>query len=235
MGFKCCVPACKSGYKSNDERSSTSVSFHAFPSDEKYKELWIKAIPRKDCVFGKYSRVCSKHFYYSDFQHTSLDSNPTRKKKKKTLTLRLLKSTAVPSIFNNCPMYLTVAEKKERVTSKALSSSRHELEENKIEMLEKDMFESEKIGEFIDLKNLDDMILPHGFTCLKRDNFVAFLLISNADCLSISTSLKIDLNLNVIVHHNSVLMNNKIFSHILSNSGKISSVTEVANLLATIK
>ena len=132
-------------------------------------------------------------------------------------------------------MYLTVAEKKERVTSKALSSSRHELEENKIEMLEKDMFESEKIGEFIDLKNLDDMILPHGFTCLKRDNFVAFLLISNADCLSISTSLKIDLNLIVIVHHNSVLMNNKIFSHILSNSGKISSVTEVANLLATIK
>ena len=57
----------------------------------------------------KNTYICSKHFKASDFAETSQDTNKSRKNKKAEANLnhRYLKEDIVPSIFPNCPTYLT--------------------------------------------------------------------------------------------------------------------------------
>ena len=116
MGWKCCVPNCRSGYVTKTEelhhRQTTAavlVSFHSFPVDEEARRKWLNAIHRQDFDPTKSSRICLLHFYESDFKVISSDTNESRKKVGTgTVQLRLLKQSAVPRIFTNQPTYMTV-------------------------------------------------------------------------------------------------------------------------------
>lgn len=55
MGRKCCVPACGTN-------SNLSGSIFRFPSDEKRKNEWKKAIPRDDSFNTDHAGVCILHF-----------------------------------------------------------------------------------------------------------------------------------------------------------------------------
>ena len=57
MSRKCCVPKCKSGYKTSDAR----VSLYRFPSNEQERIKWIHAIPRTNLSVNKNSVVCRLH------------------------------------------------------------------------------------------------------------------------------------------------------------------------------
>ena len=47
MGWKCCVPNCRSGYNDPDALPGPSnLSFHKFPADPGLKQDWTRAIPR---------------------------------------------------------------------------------------------------------------------------------------------------------------------------------------------
>ena len=66
-----------------------NISFLKFPSDKISRDKWILAIRRdvgRYFSITKNTRVCSRHFKESDFERSL-----TRK--------RILKATAVPSIF----------------------------------------------------------------------------------------------------------------------------------------
>ncbi|CAN7997394.1 unnamed protein product [Ixodes hexagonus] len=89
----CCVPLCKSEYKS---KKDGGLSFHEFPVTH-LREQWIRAISRKGPDNALWqpngrSRVCSLHFKDDDYKQC----NNIR---------RLLKPTAVPSIFPGYPWY----------------------------------------------------------------------------------------------------------------------------------
>lgn len=89
----CCVPFCTSEYK--DKRSST-ISFHEFPVSD-VREEWIRIIARRAEDGSLWqpnarSKVCSIHFKKEDF-------------KENMAVRRLLKPTAVPSIFPGYPWY----------------------------------------------------------------------------------------------------------------------------------
>ena len=135
MGWKCCVPACRSGYA----KSSESVSFHSFPKSVGMREVWLKAIHRSDFVIASYSRVCSRHFVKSDFKTVSADCNPTRLKSTEPLKLNLLKPGSVPSIFCGQPFYLTKNKVEPRKTKSATASQRFEKGANRIQQM-KDQF-----------------------------------------------------------------------------------------------
>ena len=61
--FKLCdVPQCK-------KRQCGSVSFYQFPSDEKLKKKWLKALKMQYTTPGM--RICHRHFLKSDFFPTS--------------------------------------------------------------------------------------------------------------------------------------------------------------------
>ena len=86
MAQNCCVPLCtKKTYRENEMK----ISFHKFPSNKSSRDERIRTI-RRDV--GRYfsttknTRVCSRYFQESDFERSLAGK-------------RILKATAVPSIF----------------------------------------------------------------------------------------------------------------------------------------
>ena len=100
MGRKCCAPKCRSGYKG---KSKDGISMHKFRAE------WKSNFPRGDWKVTDQTFICSKHFTASDFITERRDSNTTRSTKKKDTELkyRFLKDDAYPTIYPNCPQYLS--------------------------------------------------------------------------------------------------------------------------------
>ncbi|KAG8174152.1 hypothetical protein JTE90_011984 [Oedothorax gibbosus] len=59
---KCCVPCCRSNYKTE----TTLTTTFGFPKNEELKKKWISSINRKDFLPGSTAAVCINHF---DEQH----------------------------------------------------------------------------------------------------------------------------------------------------------------------
>ena len=57
MVNKCCVPNCKSGYRSSVGKFAT----FKFPKDQELRNTWIRSIPR-DFNISKHTVVCELHF-----------------------------------------------------------------------------------------------------------------------------------------------------------------------------
>ena len=72
MVYTCCVPSCKTGYKS--EKNSKKHTLFGFP-----KQNWIAAIPCKNWVINKNHKVCSKHFLSDNIQIISVGSHDKRR------------------------------------------------------------------------------------------------------------------------------------------------------------
>ncbi|KAH6932804.1 hypothetical protein HPB50_009642 [Hyalomma asiaticum] len=106
MGKKCFVRNCNSGYLTCAER----VSLFKAPHELERLEKWRRVIPRADRVLQPTDHVCAKHFQdevISTAYHTEYKGNVLLHAPKKPV----LSPEAVPSIFPNCPKYLTVPQK----------------------------------------------------------------------------------------------------------------------------
>ncbi|KAM9033647.1 THAP domain-containing protein 4 isoform X1 [Sarcophilus harrisii] len=83
----CCAAANCSNRQGKGEKRA--VSFHRFPlKDSKRLIQWLKAVQRENWTPTKYSFLCSEHFTKDSFSKRLEDQH------------RLLKPTAVPSIFH---------------------------------------------------------------------------------------------------------------------------------------
>ncbi|KAJ8286843.1 hypothetical protein GJAV_G00043940 [Gymnothorax javanicus] len=106
MVSTCCAVGCV-----NRADGRKEISFHRIPSDKQRKRLWVRAIKRIDAVTkklwvpSKYDVLCSEHFREDDF-YTS-----------KHRHLKMLKKTAVPSVFSWKP------ERNSRPVSSRLSAA----------------------------------------------------------------------------------------------------------------
>ena len=110
MGWKCCVPSCKSGYDSQATPPTVKLAFYRFPPEPGIRHTWIRNISRSEQEPNDYSRVCSIHFKDSDFQTERTDKRFKSKKnsgqtRPAELQRRLLLQDAVPSVFPNLPKY----------------------------------------------------------------------------------------------------------------------------------
>ena len=96
MPLKCCVPGCKSNYKTEGE---TYVTVFKFPTDEELCKKWIKNIPRDNWVPTKYSAVCVKHFPESAISRSEKFRYSNGDWKEFTRKSPVLEPEAVPQIF----------------------------------------------------------------------------------------------------------------------------------------
>ena len=181
------------------------------------------------------SRVCSKHFYESDFKEKCEDSNVSRAKNK-TLTLRRLKSDSFPKVFENQPSYLTVKETNHRSTSSS-SSKRVEQENRRYIELEENILLAETITDFSDFEaKMSTCFVPCGYEIFKRKDFYSFVYINIDDEYpTIKASVKIDSDLTIKVSYKGASIKEKHFAHVLSKTGCISLISEVTNVLAVVK
>ena len=106
MGKKCCAPNCRSGY--------AGVNMDGIPM-HKFRERCKENFPRRgEWNVTSNSHICSKYFTDSDFVITPLDKRARRVEKRSSkLTYRYLNEDVFPTIFPNCPQYLS---KKKRQT-----------------------------------------------------------------------------------------------------------------------
>ncbi|XP_065212352.1 uncharacterized protein LOC135839982 isoform X2 [Planococcus citri] len=100
----CCVPNCRSGYPGEPKRRTFSVP--KGPPD--FLKQWQRSIPREGVKPG--DRICELHFrddeVVKQFQ-VLVDKNGDNETFKLERDKAYLKEGAVPSIFPNCPKYLT--------------------------------------------------------------------------------------------------------------------------------
>ena len=139
----CCVPGCKSGYRSASSDNDKAALFR-FPKDEELFKKWIKAIPRKDWIPTKASHVCEKHFYQDDLTMISSDSHTSRKNSRQTQSLKSLrcKPGAIPQLFPDLPAYLSSKPSATR-SNNSTSASRIEKENSRIELMNEEFLEQQ--------------------------------------------------------------------------------------------
>ena len=143
------MPNCRSGYKNEEKSTSTAaISYHAFPlNDATRTSQWIRAIHREGFNPTANARVCSKHFCEADYRKSSCDADVTRVKNRAgaELKLKLLKDTAIPSMFPGQPKYMSGKPHKER-SSTATAETRYKKQLDELNFLETALFEADKVS-----------------------------------------------------------------------------------------
>ncbi|GBP97912.1 THAP domain-containing protein 2 [Eumeta japonica] len=146
MPTKCCVPNCKSNYAGHDLHTVFS-----FPRNEELKKKWTHAIHRQNFQPTKHSRVCELHFTEKDIRRTSeMYDDRTGKKLVVNLQKPRLVDSAIPSVFPNCPSYLSapghsresLEEKRSRIENKNLELVLRESVRSHIEYEKKYVFKN---------------------------------------------------------------------------------------------
>jgi len=163
MTVTCCVPGCKTGYRSN--KNPEKIATFQFPKDKNLRQKWIRAIPRKDWIPTNSSRVCAKHFCTNDFLVTSTDNKLKRKNSRtdQKLQRRRLKKAAIPRIFPGLAAYLTSATPATR-SANCSSSARIEKINASIENTNNEFLAQDNIETFQMLKDkLKSEVLPTGY------------------------------------------------------------------------
>ena len=143
MGKSCCVPRCHSGYKGVD---MTGITMHTF------RPSWKEKIPRGgNWNLSKNHGICSKHFVESDFVTTTVDSNSRRKRQ--NLRKHYITDDAVPTLFPNCPKYLSKKKKVKRA-SMGSSEKRKTAVKKRLEEYQKREREKDTARSFKDIEKL---------------------------------------------------------------------------------
>ena len=109
MPRKCCVPGCRGNYSSAEK-----VSVFKFPKDPTRKSLWLSKIHCADFVPSAESVVCARHF---DEQFIVRIDSVTRPDGSVLTVPRdnvKLRDDAYPTVFPNCPSYLSEEPPKKR-------------------------------------------------------------------------------------------------------------------------
>jgi len=141
MPQKCCVPGCRGNYSKSDKVSA----FH-FPSDIERRRLWISKIPRADFEPSSYSVVCAVHFIDKFIVQVDSVTRPDGSVLKVERSKPKLTVDAYPSIFPNCPTYLST---RPPVRRKRPEDRRTELEQRDDQAFA-EWLETDKIKDFED-------------------------------------------------------------------------------------
>ena len=103
------MPGCRGNYDGGEK-----VSVFAFPSDQTRRNLWLSKIPRADFQPTAQSVVCAQHFSEQFIIRTDSATRPDGSVLTVERTRPKLSEDAYPSMFPNCPSYLSEEPPKKR-------------------------------------------------------------------------------------------------------------------------
>ena len=229
MPSTCCVPKCKSGYRSD---SSKNIKLFKVPVDETQCELWLRSIPCEwdpDIdISSARIYVCEKHFNDNDFQTDRTDRHSTRKKVKgKQLKRKRLKKDVVPSKWPGIPSYLSKEPFVPRPTSTTSSTLRAEAQTER----DKIKYGFTTIEE---LKNkFDRSILPPSIVDIWKEHEVNFIAFTTVNEPTIKYSLKIlhSLDYEVWLEGNKVNLSGSVNDKISKMPKRLTSIIEIKEIL----
>lgn len=205
---------------------------HKFPSNMQQQQAWIRAINRCDFTVTTNTRVCSLHFLPSDFKESSSDRNTSRRMKKDSSVInrRILKESAIPSIFHGQPKYLSRALPHQR-TGNSSTEARQRKSAERIDELERSMKESDRVSDLNDFEK--DFVIPSGFDKIRRSSNILFVYL-NENGSSIRASVVIQSDLTFEIFFNGQTVPLKKVKYLLL-CDKLTTTTELSNILALVK
>nr|ACO15292.1 THAP domain-containing protein 4 [Caligus clemensi] len=232
----CSVMECRSGTDAvKPGRDDTPrISYHSFPRDDNLRQLWIKAICRKDYVPNQNSRICSLHFREKDFRIGRIDSNNTRSSQRGSLQRMILNKDAVPTQFHASPKLSFIKLRfKKRATSNKSSEARHtkQLKE------ETQVFEpSNQLKSLSEIQEKMSDAIPSGFITHSTDKKFAFLCMTYDELKGpdVKLSLVINDTLKFSAYINQKRLPASKFKHIVK-SNKAVTVDSILRILASMK
>ena len=231
--MSCVAPGCTSGYGTQSQLPP-GVTSHRFPKDPVQREIWIRAVPRKDWVPSASARICSLHFHECDY---ITERNDSKNRRDAELVRKRLKPNSVPHVFINCPVYLSKPSVQER-SSKSSIESRTKNEIQRAEKQAKDFLDLDLIEVFEDILNVPEWSFPSSWNIIsfRSTQKIVFEEMSfNEDHKPfLSYSLTISDKLSFLLVSNDVILPNKIVDHI-THSHTLERQSDVHNLLAFLK
>lgn len=195
MPSTCCVPGCKSNYKTSNEGN---VAVFRFPSDEETSTKWVKAINRADFQPTKSSVVCIKHFDKSQIISEDNVIRPDGSVLTVPRSHMKLISDALPWNFADAqPKYLTVPpSRKRKAPSERIESAINRDEERFNEWCKED-----EIGSFDNFKSVFSDRSLGDFFHKVCDDFVVFFKVEVSACPVVTISVKVFSDLSVKVFY----------------------------------
>ena len=214
-----------------------------FPTDPALHSRWMSAIPRKDFTPNENHRVCEKHFNDHDFETTSTDSRESRRESRlsQILQKKRLKSTAIPSVFPECPKYFTKSPTVPR-SSNSTADSRRSFENNRIENLIRESIEEDSFDSLDALRSkLSDSSshpLPTNIVKVDHQSCLIFMYVSVSNIELMAPVHKatviVDESMSVRVFVLSSKLANSNFRHIFSGD-KVKTISQLCNVIAYTK
>ena len=123
----CCMPGCKSEYKSVKANfANQKIQFVKFSTDVQLWQKWMRLIPCDNWNLSAHHRVCSKHFIEDDYITTW--NNRWTKQRLACVTENLqrfcLEPNVVPHVLPSFPMYFSKSNPTSRSTASTFTSAR---------------------------------------------------------------------------------------------------------------
>lgn len=251
MVYRCCVPGCRTGYKTKQGKSRNTKAVRAeihalykFPKDKELRQKWIRSIPRQSWIVTSQHRVCRKHFKLKDFEKYSSDTNNRRRVRRDSQRLaRLrLKNSAVPCIFTGLAPTLTKAtieNKTETRPKKHSTSARIEKDKVGKDKPKPGLLQYDIIEDVACLKEImREKTLPDGYIMSDRAESLQFHYIESDEDSSVSPKLsasvivKKNLGIGVFIKSSAVPL--RVYSHLLK-SDCLQNASELSNILSLCK
>ncbi|VEN41670.1 unnamed protein product [Callosobruchus maculatus] len=229
MPRRCCVPGCKENYDTTLKKTKTPVSTFSFPKEEKQREKWLRAIPRKDWIPTTTSAVCANHFCESEIVRFNEFKLPNGQINKVMLKYPKLSKNAVPSNFPNLPKYLSSEIKEGRSDPETRRAAIVQRNED----LFKNFMDNDMIVGFDDLKLNLEKIYSSKWEVKADDVSIYFYNLSTIDkCLSINNTIHIDQSMQVTVFHKGNKLSPNDLKWILPCDLKLERWSQLTNLLS---
>ena len=196
----------------------------------KFKEEWKSKFPRENWKVSENTSICSKHFHDADFVTKRTDTNNRRiRKKGKSLQKRYLNTNAVPTVFPNCPSYLTASEVYKRSTTTMSSNREQRLIEIELDSINSLSDVSEYLAKY---KHKHEILCGKTKYIIEDDKVIIYDIETENEEQKLK--LKYNFFINADLHYKLWLFDNPVspirFKHITGNT-KISCFTEVLHLL----
>ncbi|GBN49549.1 hypothetical protein AVEN_64732-1 [Araneus ventricosus] len=200
MPNTCCVTNCRGNYDAENK-----VAVFSFSKVEELKLKCIHAIPRRDLVVTKNTKVCEKHFTDDDIERVSTFYKESTGE---TLIAKLkkprLKEGATPKIFPHCPSYLssTMVARDGPEVRKLNLEEQHLHKAIADSLLTKEQYDNKfSFQNFVEMHNCFSINeVPPFWSRIHKDNHVIFLSLVISECVPCITyaiTLNDDLQLNI--------------------------------------
>jgi len=195
----------------------------SFPSDPEKRAIWVSKVPRQNWKPSASAKLflCEKHFHHEDIVTSSKDSNPRRKRKRKSDNLmeKRLRDGAMPCIWPNVAAHKIPTPRPTKCTT---SSARKELSDKREEEIVKKKI---SLDSFTTIENLvaksGKMILPDKvLKYVSVDTVLFYKLDFIGEVPSIKYSVKVSRDLTISVYYYKEKLKSSFIDTLISNDGK---------------